>query len=67
MDVLSRFTMVLDMTNNVAYLKPNASIGDPFARRSTGVPIEVLVGIGAVVLASLTAVVVWARRVRRSA
>ena len=67
MDVLSRFTMVLDMTNNVAYLKPNASIGDPFARRSTGVPIEVLVGIGAVVLVSLTAVVVWARRVRRSA
>lgn len=65
MDVLSRFTMVLDTMNDVVYLKPNASISDPFQRRSSGAPIAVLVGVGAVALVSLTAVLAWARRARR--
>jgi predicted aspartyl protease len=66
MDVLSRFTMVLDTANDVAYLKPNASIGDPFERRSSGVPIAVLVGVGVVVVGSLAAVFAWVRRPRRA-
>ncbi|MBL9148133.1 MAG: aspartyl protease family protein [Phycisphaerae bacterium] len=66
MDVLRRFTMVLDTTNDVAYLKPNASIGDPFERRSGGVPVAVVVGTGVVVLGLLSAVFLWRRRASAS-
>lgn len=67
MDVLCRFTMVFDTVKNVAYLKPNALIDDPFERRSSGMPIAVMAGVAAVILGSLVAVGAWARRARQPA
>ncbi|MBL9119036.1 MAG: aspartyl protease family protein [Phycisphaerae bacterium] len=64
MDVLSRFTMLLDMSSNVAYIKPNAAVGTPFPRRSSGPPIAVLAGVGAAMVASVATILARVRSKR---
>lgn len=67
MDVLSRFHMLLDTTNDAAYIKPNATIGDAFPRRASGPPIAILAGVGTVMLGSVTAILLRSRAKRRAA
>lgn len=61
MDVLSRFSMLIDLAHGTAYLRPNATINAPFPRRTSGLPVAVIAGISTAIVGSFVAIMVRSR------
>jgi predicted aspartyl protease len=61
MDVLSRFSMLIDLPNNTTYLKPNTTINASFPRRTSGLPVAVIAGISTAIAGSFIAIFLRSR------
>ncbi len=67
MDLLQRFSAILDYQRGEAYFKPGTHFGDPFRNRSAGPPATLVLAIALAAVACLAGLAVFIAKRRRNA